>query len=136
VAAATRDAERHAAKDKARRALVDARNEAESMLYQSGRQLKEFGDKVPADVKARVQAASDALQAAAAGEDAAAIRAAADALREASTAIGQAMYGAAGAGAGPQQPGGGGGDGGGPAGGSKTPPPEPGVYDAEFTDSS
>jgi L1 cell adhesion molecule like protein len=136
VAAATRDAERHAAEDRARRALVDARNEAESMLYQSGRQIKEFGDKVSADVKNRVQAAADALQAAAAGEDVAAIRAAIDALREASTAIGQAMYGGGGAAAaGPQQqPGGGGGDGGGPAAGSGK--SEPGVYDAEFTDST
>jgi molecular chaperone DnaK len=136
VAAATRDAERHAEEDRARRALVDARNEAESMLYQSGRQIKEFGDKVSADIKNRVQAAADALQAAAAGEDVAAIRAAIDALREASTAIGQAMYGGGGgaaAAAGPQQPGGGG-DGGGPAAGSGK--SEPGVYDAEFTDST
>ncbi len=134
VARATADAERYAEADHKRRELVDARNEAESGLYQAGRQVKEFKDKVPADVTAKVQTRSDELARAAAGEDVAAIKAASDALREAVAAIGQAVYaqqpqqpqGA------PQQPGAAPGSGdGGPAS-----PGGPGpVIDAEFKDS-
>jgi molecular chaperone DnaK (HSP70) len=136
VAKATKEAERYAEEDRKRRALVDARNEAESLLYQSGRQIKEFGDKVPPDVAARVTERSEALRAAAATEDVAAIKAAMDALREAGTAIGQAMYGGAGGPAAGQQQQPGGGSGGGDGGPSKGPPKDPGVIDAEFTDSS
>ncbi len=136
VAKATKEAERYAEEDRQRRALVDARNEAESLLYQSGRQIKEFGDKVPPDVVARVTERSGALRAAAATEDVAAIKAAMDALREAGTAIGQAMYGGAGGPAAGQQQQPGGGGGGGDGGPSKGPPKDPGVIDAEFTDSS
>jgi hypothetical protein len=105
----------------------DARNEAESGLYQAGRQVKEFKDKVPADVSAKVQTRIDELARAAAGEDVAAIKAASDALREAVAAIGQAVYAQQ-----PQQPGAAPGSGdGGPAS-----PGGPGpVIDAEFKDS-
>ena len=135
VARATKEAERYAEEDKKRRALVDARNEAEALTYQTQRQLKEFADKVPADVAARVREKADALTAAAAGEDAGAIRAALDALREAASAIGQAMYGSGASGGGSaQQPGG---DGTGAAGASsRSAGGDPGVIDAEFTDSS
>jgi len=129
VSRATAEAERYAEQDRKRRALVDARNEAESGLYAAGRQLKEYKDKIPADVAEKVQTRIDELGRAAGGDDVAAIKAASDALREAVSAIGQAVY-AQQQPQQPQQPGPGGG-GNGPSG-----PGGPDVIDAEFTDSS
>ena len=129
VARATAEAERYAEADHKRRELVDARNEAESSMYAAGRQIKEFKDKVPAEVTSKVQTRIDELARVAGGEDTAAIKAASNALREAVSEIGQAVY--AQQPQQPQQPGGAppGGDGG-PAS-----PGGPGVIDAEFTDS-
>jgi len=131
VKKATAEAERYAAEDKSRRALVDARNEAESMIYQTEKAEAEFKDKVPPDVMAKVGEKKGALKAAAAGEGTNAIRTAMEDLRQASTAIGQAMYGSGAAQQGPsaQPPGANGGDGGG-GGGSG-----PDVIDADFTES-
>ena len=118
--------------DKSRRALVDARNEAESMIYQTEKAEAEFKDKVPAEVMAKVDQKKGALKAAAAGDDTKAIRTAMEDLRQASTAIGQAMYGTGAAQQGPsaQPPGANGGGDGGGSGGSG-----PDVIDADFTES-
>ena len=129
VARATAEAERYAEADHKRRELVDARNEAESAMYAAGKQIKEFKEKVPADVTSKVQTRIDELARVAGGEDAAAIKAASTALREAASEIGKAVY------AQQQQqqqppPGGAPGGDGGPAS-----PGGPGVIDAEFTDS-
>jgi L1 cell adhesion molecule like protein len=69
------DAERFAEEDKARRELVDAKNQADSLVYQSEKQLKEFEDKVPAEVKAKVEAKVSALKEAAATDAADKVRA-------------------------------------------------------------
>jgi len=50
-----RDSEMHAAEDKQRRQEAEVRNEADSVLYQVERQLKELGDKVPMNDKARIE---------------------------------------------------------------------------------
>ena len=131
VARATAEAERYAEADHKRRELVDTRNEAESALYAAGKQLKEFKDKVPADVASKVQTRIDELARVAGGEDVAVIKAASNALREAVSEIGQAVYAQQqGQQPQPQQPGGAPGGDGGPAS-----PGGPGVIDAEFTDS-
>ncbi|MCQ2108525.1 MAG: molecular chaperone DnaK [Fibrobacter sp.] len=52
-----KDAEANAAKDKEQRELVDVKNQAEQMAYQAEGQIKEFGDKLPADTKAQLEAA-------------------------------------------------------------------------------
>ena len=52
-----RDAEEHAGEDKAKREAVDTKNKADSFVYQTEKQLKENGDKIPADVKAPVEQA-------------------------------------------------------------------------------
>ncbi|MCQ2103553.1 MAG: molecular chaperone DnaK, partial [Fibrobacter sp.] len=52
-----KDAEANAAKDKEQRELVDIKNQAEQMAYQAEGQIKEFGDKLPADTKAQLEAA-------------------------------------------------------------------------------
>ena len=50
-----KNAEQFAEEDRQKRELVDAKNQGDSLAYQTEKQLKEFGDKVPADVKAKVE---------------------------------------------------------------------------------
>lgn len=56
------EADRFAAEDKARREAVESKNSAESLVYQTEKQLKELGDKVPADVKARLEEKMQAVR--------------------------------------------------------------------------
>ncbi|MBV8970634.1 MAG: molecular chaperone DnaK, partial [Verrucomicrobia bacterium] len=74
------DAESHAEEDRKSRELAEARNNADSLAYQSEKQLKELGDKVPADQKESVEAAIKAVRDALAGDDADAIKTAMDDL--------------------------------------------------------
>ncbi|MCC6945393.1 MAG: Hsp70 family protein, partial [Thermomicrobiales bacterium] len=61
-----KDAESHAEEDRARREAIQLRNDAESMTYQADSVLTEYGDKIPAEVKAdlenKVQAVRDILK--------------------------------------------------------------------------
>jgi molecular chaperone DnaK len=86
------EAEAHAAEDKRRRDLIDARNTADSSIYSVEKVLSEFGDKVPAELKAEVQAALDELKKAKEGEDEPAIRKAVDALSQVVQKIGETAY--------------------------------------------
>jgi molecular chaperone DnaK len=95
-----KDAEAHAAEDKKKRELVEARNHAEALVHTSERTLSEQGEKVPAGDKAAVEQAIAELRTAMAGEDAAAIKAKTDALAQAAMKLGEAMYKAQAAGAG------------------------------------
>ncbi|MCB9992593.1 MAG: molecular chaperone DnaK [Hyphomicrobiaceae bacterium] len=87
-----KDAESHAAEDKKRRELVEARNQAESLIHSTEKSLKDYGDKVGADVKQAIEAALTDLKGAVDGEDAAAIQEKTQALSEASLKLGEAMY--------------------------------------------
>lgn len=58
------EAEANAEADKKRRATVDKINEADSVIFQTEKQLKDFGDKVPADYKAKIERALTELKAA------------------------------------------------------------------------
>jgi molecular chaperone DnaK (HSP70) len=49
------EAEKFGAEDKKKREAVEAKNQAESLVYQTEKQLKDLGDKVPAEVKAKVE---------------------------------------------------------------------------------
>ncbi|OIT19309.1 stromal 70 kda heat shock-related protein, chloroplastic, partial [Nicotiana attenuata] len=49
------EAEKFAKEDKEKRDSIDTKNQAESVIYQTEKQLKELGDKVPADVKDKVE---------------------------------------------------------------------------------
>jgi molecular chaperone DnaK len=95
-----KDAEAHAAEDKKKRELVEARNHAEALVHSTERTLKEQGEKVPAGDKAAVESAVAELRQAMSGEDAAAIKAKTDALAQAAMKLGEAMYKAQAAGAG------------------------------------
>ena len=86
------DAERYAKEDEARKAAVENRNQAEQMAYQAEKLLKENGDKLPADAKAKVETATNELKEALKGTDDAAIKAKQDALMQVLQTAGAAMY--------------------------------------------
>ena len=95
------DAERYAKEDEERKAAVETRNQAEQMAYQAEKMLKDNGDKVPADAKAKVEAAVNELKEALKGTDTAAIKTKQDALMQVLQTVGAAMYQQPGAGAAP-----------------------------------
>ena len=87
-----KDAEVNAEADKKRKALVEARNQAESLLNSSEKSLKEYGDKVTEADRTAISDAIAALKTATEGDDVEAITAKSQALAEASMKLGQAMY--------------------------------------------
>ncbi|MBT2502637.1 molecular chaperone DnaK [Curtobacterium sp. ISL-83] len=87
-----REAEEHAAEDKARREANERRNQAEQLVYSIEKLIKENDDKLPADVKSEVQGDVDGLKSALAGEDEDAVKAAFDKLNESQGKLGQAIY--------------------------------------------
>jgi len=98
------EARANEAADKAEREKVDKVNAADSLIFQTEKQLKEFGDKVPADKKAPIEAALAQLKEAHKSRDVAAIDAATEKMNTAWTAASEDMYKAS-QGAGAQQPG-------------------------------
>ena len=124
-----RDAEQHAAEDKARRELVEARNNADSLAYTVERSIKDMGDRVPPHERARAETLISDIRSAVNDESTTI-----DRLRQltsdlqqvahglASAAYGQASAAGAGAGSGSGRPSGGGGGGG-----------DDDVIDAEYT---
>jgi molecular chaperone DnaK len=90
-----KDAEAHAAEDKKRRELVEARNQGESLIHATEKSVKEHGDKVPESDKQAIETAIDALRQALAGEDVEVITARTTDLMQASMKLGEAMYAAA-----------------------------------------
>jgi len=90
-----REAEEHAAEDKARRDEQETRNTAETVAYQTEKVIKENDDKLPEDVKAEVQADIDALKTALAGDDVEAVKTAMDTLNNSSMKLGEALSAAA-----------------------------------------
>jgi len=87
-----REAEEHAAEDKARREAAEIRNNAETLAYSIDKLIKENEEKLPEDVKSEVQGDVDALKTALAGDDDAAVKTAFDALNTSQTKLGQAIY--------------------------------------------
>jgi molecular chaperone DnaK len=100
-----KDAEAHADDDKKKRALIEARNEAESRAYQLEKLIKQQGDKLQDSDKTALEAAIVKVREAAKGEDAAKIKSAIGELEAASHAMSEALYKAAGAGAAGAAPG-------------------------------
>ncbi|KAF0125121.1 MAG: dnaK, partial [Methylocystaceae bacterium] len=87
-----KDAEVHAAEDKIRRELVDAKNHGEAAVHAAEKSVAEFGDKVSAADKSAIEAAIAALKSAVEGDDADAIKARTNELSQASMKLGEAMY--------------------------------------------
>ncbi|HSW44382.1 MAG TPA: molecular chaperone DnaK [Phycisphaerae bacterium] len=86
------EAEANAADDKARRELVDLKNQADSQLYQAEKSLKEYGEKVPPAERGNIEAAINQLKESAKGEDKDAIRKAIENLMSSLQVIGKMMY--------------------------------------------
>jgi molecular chaperone DnaK len=90
-----KDAEAHADEDKKHREEVETRNEADNAVYRSGTLLKETGDKLSGDDKARIEKAMADVKEALKGSDSAAIKSAAEKLNEAWQAVSAELYKAA-----------------------------------------
>ena len=97
---AVKEAEQYAAEDKKRKEEVDARNEADQMVYQIEKSMTDFGDKVTEDDKAKVQPKLDALKEALKGTDIEAIKTAKDELQKEFYEVAGKIYQAQGAAAG------------------------------------
>jgi molecular chaperone DnaK len=121
-----KDAEAHAEEDSLKKAIVEARNQAEARIYEAEKALKEHEDRVEAADRSAIEKAMEDLKAVKDGEDAKAIESKVEALTAATHAMAQKMYQktAAGAGAGSSQ-------GGGPA---DEPDPGAGTEDEKIID--
>jgi molecular chaperone DnaK len=84
-----REAQQHSVEDRRRRELVDARNQADTVIYQVQKALMGLGDQVPAADRSRVEAQIADLRTAISGEDAARIRQGAEALQQVANAFAQ-----------------------------------------------
>jgi molecular chaperone DnaK len=120
-----KDAEAHAAEDKQRREEAEVRNRADALVYSTEKNLKDLGDKVPADMKVQVENALEATKAAIKAEDLERLRTASQELEQASYKLSEILYQQASTGAQTE------------AGPEQTPPSQAGgeegeVIDAEF----
>lgn len=122
------EAKANEATDKAAREKVEKVNQADSLVFQTEKQLKEFGDKIPADKKIPIETALNKLKEAHKSQDVAAIDAAIAEMNNAWTAASEEIYKAQQAGAGAQP----GGDQAGANGGGQANAGGENVTDAEF----
>ncbi|MDH7600011.1 MAG: molecular chaperone DnaK [Sedimentisphaerales bacterium] len=88
----TQEADRYAEEDRKRRQVVELKNQADQLIYSTEKTLREHGEKVSSDTRARIEVAINNLREAMKGEDAEAIRRAIDNLNAASQEIGRILY--------------------------------------------
>jgi molecular chaperone DnaK len=86
------DAEAHADEDRKRKELIEARNQADNMAYAAEKALKDFGDKVPAEVRREIESKVADVRSKAQGDDVAAIKSATEALGQVIQKIGASVY--------------------------------------------
>ena len=86
------DAEAHAAEDHKKRELVDARNQAENLVYQLRKQLEEHGDKISSEVRGKIESAISSVEAKVKEDDAEAIKRAVEQLNKEAMELGKAVY--------------------------------------------
>jgi molecular chaperone DnaK len=126
-----REAETHADEDKKRKDLIEAKNTADNAIYTAEKALRDFGEKVPADVKGKVETEVANVKKALESDDPARIKSATDQLFQVVQQIGASVYQQGGPSAGPSA---------GPTPGGEEPGPESGqkpggddeVVDGEF----
>ena len=87
-----RDAEAHASEDKKRRELIEARNHADSTVYQTEKSLKEFGDKIDSAEKQKIEEKLAELKKVMEGDDPEAMKKAGDELLQAAHKLAEAVY--------------------------------------------
>jgi molecular chaperone DnaK len=121
------EAAAHAEEDRKQRELAEARNNADALIYNTERTMKELGDKVPSDQKLRVENAISNLRKAVQGNSAEEIRSLTEELRQASFTLSEILYKQT-AGASQSQPG----DQYAATGAESSKPADDDVIDAEF----
>ena len=87
-----KDAEAHADEDKKKREIIDLRNQADSIVYQTEKSLKEMGDKVSAEDRSNIEGAVNQLKTVKDGEDGEAIKKSMEDLQQFSHKLAEAMY--------------------------------------------
>ena len=122
-----KEAEANAAEDKKKQEAIEARNQADNLIYATEKSLKDLGDKVDPALKSEVEAKTEALKKAMEGNDTESIKKASDELSQASHKLAELLYKNAQAQQGAQQ----GGCAGGNCGGAKK---DDDVVDADFTE--
>jgi molecular chaperone DnaK len=121
------DAEAHAEEDKKAHEMVEARNQCDAMIHSVKKALADYGDKIDADEKAKIEAAIKDAEEAIKGNDKAAMEAKTEALAHASQKLGEKVYAES-------QQAAGGAAGGGAAHGGEAKKDDADVVDAEFTE--
>ncbi len=96
-----KDAEMHAEEDRRRKELIEARNAADNAAYSAEKVLRDLGEKVPADLKSRVEIEVANVRRVMESDDTAAIRRATDSLMQVVQQVGSAAYQQGSAGSGP-----------------------------------
>lgn len=122
-----KDAEMHAAEDHKRRETAEARNQLDSLVYQTEKSLKDHGSEVDATTKSTIEEALQKAKKELEGQDPAAMKAAAEELSRASHKLAEVIYAKA-----SQNAAGGQGPGTGAEGTQETPPPKDDAVDADF----
>jgi molecular chaperone DnaK len=87
-----KDAELHAEEDKKKKDLVDARNQADALIYSTEKSIKDLGSKIDAGTKSKVEAAIEPLKKAMEGDNADEIRRLSEELTQSSHKLAEAMY--------------------------------------------
>ncbi|MBE0575601.1 MAG: molecular chaperone DnaK [Desulfuromonadales bacterium] len=87
-----KDAEQHASEDHKKRELIEARNQADGLIYTTEKSLKEHGDKVDEETKKTIETALEDLKKSIEGDDSAEIKSKTEALATASHKLAEAMY--------------------------------------------
>lgn len=87
-----REAESHAADDKKKRELIEAKNQGDNLVYSTEKSLKEFGDKIDASEKVKIEEGVSALKKTLEGTDTEEIKKASESLMQASHKLAEAVY--------------------------------------------
>ena len=86
------DASAHAAEDKKKKEEIDIKNQADNLVFQTEKQLKEFGEKITAEARGKVESANEKLKEALKTNNASSIKSAMDALNSAWNEASSQMY--------------------------------------------
>ena len=127
-----KEGEAHAEEDKQKKALVEVRNEADTLIYSTEKSLGELADKIPADEKTNIETELATCKKAIEGDDIEVIRSAIESLSKVSHKLAEEMYKKTTADSGPGTSGPGPDGTAGPAAGSASPADDETVVDAEF----
>ncbi|MBG0775013.1 MAG: molecular chaperone DnaK [Desulfovibrionaceae bacterium] len=87
-----KEAEAHAEDDKKKQALIEARNQADTLIYSTEKSLRDLGDKVDASLRGDIEAKTESLRKAMEGEDVEAVKKASDTLAQAAHKLAEQLY--------------------------------------------